>query len=559
MASLMELVERVNKGELIESDQLEVYQESPNSAEKFLAHHAHALLDLRRAHQHMLQSLEAIDYSDQKVLNQFVSVSGFLGLTDLRAAPVVKFGASAIARREYALGLEAIQNGVSYDLQHGGAFTGDRENCQFVATQYDRVAQCAGWPAPASIEWNNKQTKIAYIVSGIADDDAAGRALASLAKHHDAKRFKLHVYSTEATVRRDRQQFAQVSYATSSTKRGKETIDLLNRRKATTWLAPTDGETVTAARALADQIIKDQVDVVVFDATQADPIAAVLAGWNIARVKINLARRTPIYAPGIECVTYFDQVRYEADKDYWQRRGIESRFILEGIDIEDNLGPAPQRSAYGIPDQAIVLATAGQDLDKSLSDEFVETIINILRAHPHAIYLVIGESELSSQKRKFESAGVGKRVGYAGKRKDLPSFLRIADLYLAEFPASAATGVLQAMSVEKPVVAIRWGEAVEQSQAAAFVGPEGTITGRDPAAYIERVSKMIREPAWRQKLGKTMRSRIDQHFGFNQTARHLEQLFDQLIQQRSEATAGSLSAGPATQSVQDQVSLADVA
>ena len=81
MASLMELVDRVNKGEMIDPELLEVYQESPNSAEKFLAHHAHAMLDLRRAHQHILQSLEAIDYSDQKVLNQFISVSSFLGLT----------------------------------------------------------------------------------------------------------------------------------------------------------------------------------------------------------------------------------------------------------------------------------------------------------------------------------------------------------------------------------------------------------------------------------------------------------------------------------------------
>src|SRR3982751_2500539 len=120
MASLMELVERVNKGELIDSDQLEIYEDSANSAEKFLAHHAHAMLDLRRAQQHMLQSLEAIDYSDQKVLNQFTAVSGFLGLTDMRAGPVIKFGSCAIARREYALGLEAIQNGVSYDLAPGG-------------------------------------------------------------------------------------------------------------------------------------------------------------------------------------------------------------------------------------------------------------------------------------------------------------------------------------------------------------------------------------------------------------------------------------------------------
>src|SRR5688500_8152088 len=161
MASLMELVDRVNKGELIEPAQLEVYQDSPNSAEKFLAHHAHAMLDLRRAQQHMMQSLEAIDYSDQKVLNQFISVSSFLDLTDLRAAPVIKFGACAIGRREYALGLEAIQNGVSYDMQHGGTWTADRENCQFVATQYERAAQWIGWSTKETLEWNNKQTKLA--------------------------------------------------------------------------------------------------------------------------------------------------------------------------------------------------------------------------------------------------------------------------------------------------------------------------------------------------------------------------------------------------------------
>ena len=44
---------------------------------------------------------------------------------------------------------------------------------------------------------------------------------------------------------------------------------------------------------------------------------------------------------------------------------------------------------------------------------------------------LIGEGELAWQKRKFESAGVSKRIGYAGKRRDLPGFLRIADIYLA--------------------------------------------------------------------------------------------------------------------------------
>ena len=148
MASLMELVERVNKGELIESAQLEVYQESPNSAEKFLAHHAHAMLDLRRAHQHMLQSLEAIDYSDQKVLESVRQRRG-LPRPD-RPAGCAGRSSSAAARSHAANTPSAWKR--SRTAWHttsstAASYTSDRENCQFVATQYDRAAQCIGWTA----------------------------------------------------------------------------------------------------------------------------------------------------------------------------------------------------------------------------------------------------------------------------------------------------------------------------------------------------------------------------------------------------------------------------
>ncbi len=551
MASLIELVDRVNRGELIESEQLEVYQDSPNTAEKFLAHHAHAMLDLRRAHRHMLHSLEAIDFSDQKVLNQFVSVSAFLGLTDERANPIVKFGAAAIARREYALGLEAIQNAMSQDLQNGCHFTGERDNCLFVATQYDRAAQNLGWAPPGSLEWNNKQTKIAYIVSGIADDDSSSRALASLARHHDTKRYKIGVYSTESNVRREKQQFTQSAYVSSSSRRGAGVIEALGSvpGKVQVWLAPTDGDTVSAARAIADQLVKDQVDVAIFDATQADSIAAVVAAWDVAKVKINLCRRSPLYAPTLGTLIYLDPVRWDADKEFWTKARAESRFVAEGCETEEAISAPPSRSTYGIPDAAIVLATAGPDLERTLTSDFLEVVVNILRAHPHAIYLVIGEGEFAWQKRKFETAGVAKRIGYAGRRKDLPGFLRICDVYLAEFPAASTAGVLQAMSMERPVVATRWGESAEQSQAATLVGSEAAI-GRDSSLYIERVSKLIRDIAYRQKLGKTMRQRVEQHFSYTQTTQFIEQMCDQLIQARSETSSAAR---------QDRVVMAEVA
>jgi glycosyltransferase involved in cell wall biosynthesis len=484
----------------------------------------------------MLQSLEAIDYSDQKVLNQFVSVSGFLGLTDMRAGPIIKFGACAIARREYALGLEAIQNGVGYDLQHGGTYTSDRENCLFVATQYDGAAQAIGWRNEQMGAWNNKQLRAAYVVSGICDDEASARTIASLARHCDAKRFKLHVYATESGVRRERQQFAQFNHAQPSSRRGTQTLELLGRLKVPCWTAPLDGDLLAAARELAIQCARDRIDVLIFDTTQADPVAAIVADWNVARARINLCRRTPMYSSGIHCVCYTDQAHFEADRTFWQRRSVDSRCILEGIDADEVLSPPPQRSVYGIPDNAVVVATCGNDLDRTLNEEFVETMINVLRAHPHAVYLIIGEGEMAWQKRKFESAGVSKRVGYAGRRRDLPGFLRMADLYVAEFNGASATGVLQAMSMERPVVAMRSGDSTEQSQCAQFVGAVAAIASRDVGAFIERICKLIREPQYRAKLGKAMRARVQEHFSFNQTARQIEQLCEETIQQNVQTT-----------------------
>lgn len=542
MPSLMELVERVNKGEMIDPSLLETYLESPNSAEKFLAHHARAMLDLRGAHQHMLQSLQAIDYADQKVLNQFVSIAGFLGMGDLRADPIVKFAASAISRREYALGIEAIQNALTFDQQHGAAWTSDRENCLQAAGLFERAACAINWRPETPTDWNNKQLRIGWIVSSIADDDVCSRSILSFARHHDSKKCRVHVYSTEALVRRDRQHFAQTAYTAPSAKRGANTLEMLGRMKVPCWTAPCDGDSLSASRELAAQLASDRIDVAIFDTSLTDPIACLVANWETARARVNLCRRLPMFAEIMDCVVYFDPIRHQADHAFWTARNTPAQLILEGMDLEEALGPVPQRNAYGIPDNAVVLATAGSDLDRTIGTEFVECVINILRAHPHAIYLLIGEGELGWQKRRFESAGVGKRVGYAGRRKDMPGFLRIADLYLAEFPTAGATQVVQAMAMERPVVAIRCGDAIEMSAASECAGPEATVEGGDASAYIERVSRLIREPQQRAKLGKSLRSRVEQHYGWNRTARQIEQLCEQLTARLQEQTVETQAA-----------------
>ena len=116
-----------------------------------------------------------------------------------------------------------------------------------------------------------------------------------------------------------------------------------------------------------------------------------------------------------------------------------------------------------------------------------------------------------------------------------PAFLRIADIYLAEFPNASSPGVLGAMSVERPVVAAKWGHSAAESQAATLVGTEFSISMRDTKGYIERVNKLIKDANTRMQVGQAMRDRLDTHFSLAQTARHLEQLCDQLLA-RKDAT-----------------------
>jgi glycosyltransferase involved in cell wall biosynthesis len=327
-----------------------------------------------------------------------------------------------------------------------------------------------------------------------------------------------------------------------SIRRGRKTIDTLSRAKVPAWLAPTDGDIVSATRELANRLVTDQIDAVIFDTTQADAIAAVIADWNVAKAKINLVRKSPLYAAGIQSVCYTNQSRFEQDAAHWQRANVDSRYIQEGIDSEEPLGATPDRSFYGIPDNAVVLATLGTELDRSMSEDFVATMVDILRAHPHAVYLLIGEGVLAWQKRKFDAAGVGKRVGYTGRRRDLPGFLRIADLYVAEFKGASPIGVMQAMSVERPVVAMKSSDAADESQAAEIVGPENAIATRDIPAYFDWVCKLIREPQYRVKLGRTMRARVDVRYDFNQTVRQIEALCERLVQYH--AAVGPAQADP---------------
>jgi glycosyltransferase involved in cell wall biosynthesis len=94
------------------------------------------------------------------------------------------------------------------------------------------------------------------------------------------------------------------------------------------------------------------------------------------------------------------------------------------------------------------------------------------------------------------------------------------------------------MSIERPVVAMGSMELVEAAQLA---GPDAAVAPAEASAYVERVSRLIRDPQFRAQLGKSMRQRVEENYSFAQTARQLEQLCLQLTQSASTSQSRSIA------------------
>ncbi|HEY0009838.1 MAG TPA: glycosyltransferase, partial [Tepidisphaeraceae bacterium] len=391
-----------------------------------------------------------------------------------------------------------------------------------------------GWFPPGPCDWNNAQLKIGYLTSAVADDEAAGRMLMGLSKHLDAKEVKLHVYSTEAAVRREKQSFGQGPFVAASGKRGKETLDTMQRRKVAFWSAALDHDLATCAKELASQIFRDQIDVLIVDANLADPIAAVVSQWPVARAKLNLVRRTPLLGGGMNGAVYVESALHRADSSAWAKRSVMSHFIQEGVEAPADSAAAPQRSAFGIPDQSIILATVANEADGTMSDDFIDAIVNSLRQHPLSVLLVAGENDGGTLKRRLDAAGLGKRVGFAGKRKDICEFLRMADVYLTPFPRCTATGTLAAMAAGRAVVALA-GDAEDPQSPVSILGEE--FVSEDTGSYLDRVGRLVRDPALRAKTGEEMKSRAIETFGFEHTAAAIEQICRDLLPAKEAAPA----------------------
>src|ERR1700730_1829675 len=158
------------------------------------------------------------------------------------------------------------------------------------------------------------------------------------------------------------------------------------------------------------------------------------------------------------------------------------------------------------------------------------------RAHPDLRLLVLGEdsrdgdeSEKERLKAVASSLGVRDRVDFVGSvaQHELPYFYSAADAcVMPSYSESFGLVGLEAQACGCPVVA----SGVPGLRSVVRDGVSGyLVEGNDPAAYAERIGRLLANPELAQQMGRHG-SLLAQRFSWTRTADRLEDLFDQVIE-----------------------------
>ena len=214
--------------------------------------------------------------------------------------------------------------------------------------------------------------------------------------------------------------------------------------------------------------------------------------------------------------------------------------IPNGVDLSRFASPVPPcrlRSEFDIPADAPLLGVVARLEPEKGHRHLIAAMPAVLRAAPGAWLAVVGEgSEAETLRAEATSLGVAERVVFTGRRDDVTAIT--ADLTIALLPSlreAQGISILEAMALRRPVVAAAVGgipEVITDGVDGLLVPPA------DPAALAEAVTRLIRDPALRERIAEAGYRTVAERFSIEAQVRRTEAVYDEEL-----ARAGVLQGG----------------
>lgn len=204
--------------------------------------------------------------------------------------------------------------------------------------------------------------------------------------------------------------------------------------------------------------------------------------------------------------------------------------IFSGIDLT-TYSPAEDkgtvRSELAVSAETLLIGAVGRLAAQKDPQTFVRTAEAVLRRHPQACFVWVGEGELNEAALSLaRTLGVEDRIRFVGFRRDVPQFLRSLDIFvLTSTYESFGYVTCEAMALGKPVVAT----AARGTRDLIVPGTTGFLTPlHDVAALSDAICTLIEDPDLRRRMGSEGRRRAEEVFNVSIMVKQTEDLYDRL-------------------------------
>jgi len=225
--------------------------------------------------------------------------------------------------------------------------------------------------------------------------------------------------------------------------------------------------------------------------------------------------------------------RLPAERFVTVRNGISDQRLRVAVDV------AELRVELGLDRDATVCLSVGSLTPQKDFANLLSAAARVARGRERVQFLVVGAGpEDERLRRRARELGVEDVVRFVGRMTDVPSLLRVADIFVLP---SAWEGlpitVLEAMASAVPCVVTNVGgvsEAVEDGEGGIVVAPG------DPQALADGISRLAGDPEMRRRMGENAMAAYERSFTARQMVRQTEALYDLASVGRAELA----SAGP---------------
>lgn len=188
------------------------------------------------------------------------------------------------------------------------------------------------------------------------------------------------------------------------------------------------------------------------------------------------------------------------------------------------------RKELGISPDEVLVGMVANIVPYKGPEIFLEAAYNILEKRGGVRFFLIGEGDDALEKKLKEEVkqkGLAKKIIFTGIREDIPAVLADLDIFcLPSYEEGLGTAILEAMAMEKPVVATRVGgipDSVIEGETGFLIDPG------DSDNLSQNILSLMDSPQKAKQMGKKGRLRIEQEFTLQTMTEKTEDLYKRLL------------------------------